>query len=57
VTADLPATARVIDDEAERRRILTLVARVWRRDDLESMVAWSPLIEVAIPGYGVDVAA
>ncbi len=57
VTADLPATARVIDDEAERRRILTLVARAWRRDDLEQMVAWSPLIEVAIPGYGVDVAA
>src|ERR1700693_5887571 len=44
--ADLPATARVITDEAERREILPHVARAWRRDDLEAMVSWSPLIEV-----------
>src|SRR5262245_32736900 len=46
--ADLPATARVVVDEAERRRILERVARAWRRTDLERMVMWSPLIEVTI---------
>ena len=44
--ADLPATARIIDDEAERRAILPHVARAWKRDDLERMVRYSPLIEV-----------
>lgn len=46
VQADLPATARVIDDVAERRRILAEVARNWRRSDVEEMVRYSPLIEV-----------
>jgi deazaflavin-dependent oxidoreductase (nitroreductase family) len=44
--ADLEATARVIDDEDERRRILPHVARAWRRNDLDAMVRYSPLIEV-----------
>jgi deazaflavin-dependent oxidoreductase (nitroreductase family) len=44
--ADLRAVARVIDDEAERRRVLPYVARAWRRTDLEQMVRYSPLIEV-----------
>jgi deazaflavin-dependent oxidoreductase (nitroreductase family) len=44
--ADLPATARVIDDESERREILPHIARNWGRNDLETMVAQSPLIEV-----------
>jgi deazaflavin-dependent oxidoreductase (nitroreductase family) len=44
--ADLPATARVIDSEAERREILPHIARAWKRDDLEYMVRFSPLIEV-----------
>ena len=48
VQADLPATARVITDEAERRAVLTEVARNWKRDDLEEMVRDSPLIEVTI---------
>lgn len=48
VQADLPATARVIEDEAERRTVLTAVARNWQRDDLEAMVRESPLIEVTI---------
>ena len=52
VTADLPATARVIDDEAERRIVLSAVARSWGRSDLEAMVTHSPLIEVTIEGYG-----
>jgi deazaflavin-dependent oxidoreductase (nitroreductase family) len=44
--ADLPATARVIEDEAERREILPHIARNWGRKDLEKMVEQSPLIEV-----------
>lgn len=46
VKADLPATARIIDDEAERREVLPHVARNWGRTDLEAMVRHSPLIEV-----------
>jgi len=57
VKADLDATARVIADEAERRAILPLVARAWGRTDLEAMVAWSPLIELVVPGYGISAAA
>ena len=48
VVADLPATARIIDDPAERREILAYVARAWNRTDLDEMVAHSPLIEVTI---------
>ena len=44
--ADLAARARVVTDEAERREVLTYVARAWRRDDIDEMVAHSPLIEV-----------
>ena len=49
--ADLPATARIISDEAERRGILEQVARVWRRTDVDEMVRYAPLIEVIIAGY------
>jgi deazaflavin-dependent oxidoreductase (nitroreductase family) len=44
--ADLPATARVIEGEGERREILPHIARNWGRKDLETMVEQSPLIEV-----------
>jgi deazaflavin-dependent oxidoreductase (nitroreductase family) len=44
--ADLQATARVINDEAERRTVLRHVAHTWGRTDLERMVQYSPLIEV-----------
>jgi deazaflavin-dependent oxidoreductase (nitroreductase family) len=44
--ADLPATARVIDDEAERREVLPHIARAWNRNDVDRMVRYSPLIEV-----------
>ncbi len=47
VSADLPATARVITDEAERRRVLPPIARLWK-NDLDLMVRESPLIEVTI---------
>jgi len=49
--ADLPATARVIDDPVERHEILGLVAKVWRRDPA-AMEVHSPLIEVTVDGEG-----
>jgi deazaflavin-dependent oxidoreductase (nitroreductase family) len=51
ITADLPATARIVTDEAERRDLVVHVARNWNRTDVDAMVAWSPLIEVTVPGY------
>jgi deazaflavin-dependent oxidoreductase (nitroreductase family) len=51
VEADLPATARIITDAAERRALLERVARNWSRTDVDAMVAHSPLIEVLVPGY------
>ena len=50
VRADLPATARIITDEAERRKILATIAKTWKRKDLDVMVAQSPLIEVKLDG-------
>ena len=49
VSADLPATARIINGEDERREVLPYVARNWGRNDLEAMVRYSPLIEVTFP--------
>lgn len=46
--ADLPAVARPIVEEEERRTVLRHVARAWRRDDVETMVRYSPLIEFTI---------
>jgi deazaflavin-dependent oxidoreductase (nitroreductase family) len=46
--ADLPATARIVDDPTERRSILERVARAWNRTDVDRMVAQSPLIEVIL---------
>jgi deazaflavin-dependent oxidoreductase (nitroreductase family) len=48
VSADLPARARVVTDEAERRAILRRIAAAWRRTDVETMVRFSPLIEVLL---------
>jgi hypothetical protein len=50
VKADLPARARIIDDPAERETILGRIAQAWGRTDLDTMVRWSPLIEVEIEG-------
>lgn len=47
--ADLPATAREITDPSERRQVLEHVARNWKRDDVDVMVEYSPLIEVTVP--------
>jgi deazaflavin-dependent oxidoreductase (nitroreductase family) len=48
VKADLPARARIIEGEAERRLLLAPIARNWRRKDVETMVRLSPLIEVIL---------
>ncbi|MHB8959914.1 MAG: nitroreductase family deazaflavin-dependent oxidoreductase [Candidatus Limnocylindrales bacterium] len=49
--ADVPATARVVTDPEERRRLLEGVAANWGRTDLDMMQAHSPLIEVSVAGY------
>jgi deazaflavin-dependent oxidoreductase (nitroreductase family) len=49
--ADVEGTARVVTDSEERRQLLAGVARNWNRTDIDAMVAHSPLIEVAVPGY------
>ncbi len=48
VPADLPATARAVTDEAERRPILTeIVTDLNQPTDLEDWIKGSPLIEVS----------
>ena len=44
--ADLPATARIVTDEAERRAVFEYVVTVWKGQDVETMNRYSPLIEV-----------
>ena len=47
--ADLPATARVITDLAERTATARWVAtNAWRNMNAESMAAYSPMIEVSL---------
>lgn len=46
--ADLPATARIVDDPQERREVLEQIARLWRRTDVDRMVEQSPLVEVVL---------
>jgi deazaflavin-dependent oxidoreductase (nitroreductase family) len=48
VHMDLDATAREITDLKERREVLDGVARHWKRKDLDTMVRWSPLIELTL---------
>ena len=48
VNADLPAQARSIRSPEERRAVLTQIAKVWGRDDLDEMVRNAPLVEVTI---------
>ena len=52
VKADLPARARIVVDPAERETVLRRIAQAWRRTDVDTMVRWSPLIEVEIEGLG-----
>ena len=47
--ADLPATARVITDDSERRAIAEwVVAKAWRSENVDQMTAYSPMIEVTL---------
>jgi deazaflavin-dependent oxidoreductase (nitroreductase family) len=48
ISADLPATARVVTDEAERRAVFEYVVTVWKGQDVDTMVRYSPLVEVTI---------
>jgi len=48
IRTDLQARAVEITEPRRRREILEKVARVWRRTDVDSMVRYSPLIEVTI---------
>ncbi len=50
VTADLPATARIITDDAERRAIFAEIVKVWTNQDIETMTRYAPLIEVTLDG-------
>jgi hypothetical protein len=54
VKADLPARARIIEDESERREVLAPIATFWKRKDLDRMVRQSPLIEVILDGATGD---
>lgn len=51
VTADLPATAREITDETERRAVFDwVVQHAWRQNDPATMTRFSPLVEVHVEG-------
>ena len=49
-TADLPATARIITDEAERRALFTEIVKTWTNQEVETMTLYAPLIEVTFEG-------
>lgn len=53
VKADLPARARPIVDETERRALLTEITRSWGRErQLDRFLAGSPLVEVTFLEQG-----
>lgn len=45
---DIPATARVVTDQAERRPLIAAAARRWGRTDVEEMLQHSPLIVLTV---------
>ena len=48
--ADLPATARIVEDPVERRKVMNyIIQSAWHGQNLDAMVAYSPLIEVTFP--------
>jgi deazaflavin-dependent oxidoreductase (nitroreductase family) len=49
VSADIPATARVVTDLAERRPLIEAAARRWGRTDVDEMLRHSPLIVLTVP--------
>jgi deazaflavin-dependent oxidoreductase (nitroreductase family) len=49
LAADLPATARVVAEPAERRTVAEWIVRhAWPRMNVEAMAAYSPMIEVTL---------
>jgi len=47
--ADLPATARVITDPAERRSIAEwIVSNAWPNQEVDKMTAHAPIIEITL---------
>jgi deazaflavin-dependent oxidoreductase (nitroreductase family) len=48
VTADVPATARVVTDPDERRPLIEAAAKRWGRTDVMDMLRHSPLIVLTI---------
>jgi deazaflavin-dependent oxidoreductase (nitroreductase family) len=50
VKAELPATARVITDEPERRAVFADIVKVWTNQDIETMIRDAPLVEVTLDG-------
>ena len=49
ISADLPATARVVTDVDERRAVATAACTAWNRPgQVEAFVAGSPVIEVVL---------
>ncbi len=48
-SADIPVTARVVTDLAERRPFIEAAARRWGRTDVEEMLRHSPLIVLTMP--------
>jgi len=49
--AYIPATARVVNDPAERRPLIEAAAETWGRTDIDVMLEHSPLIEVTVEDY------
>jgi hypothetical protein len=49
--ADIPATARVVNDPAERRPLIETAAKTWGRTDIDVMLEHSPLVEVTVEDY------
>ena len=49
LAADVPATARVVTDPAERRPLIDAAARQWGRTDVNEMMQHSPLIVLTVP--------
>ena len=48
MAVDIPATARVVTDPAERRPLMAAAAERWGRTDVDEMVQHSPLIVLTV---------
>ncbi len=48
IAVDIPATARVVTDPAERRPLMAAAAKRWGRTDVDEMVQHSPLVVLTV---------